>query len=134
MKERKISQHKVCLDFSFRQRKSTQLSTWPEKLEESANAARLIPEYNADAERPEDIYPLHHIIPEPEWAALDGLLHKLKNASNDHSRARILPNARSDWLRQNLMLAYSVPKPKSKVAFVSLTPQFIYLFLAHGLR
>ncbi|KAH9966192.1 Rpa49 subunit specific to nuclear RNA polymerase I [Lactifluus volemus] len=88
-----------------------------EKMEESANAARLIPAYNADAERPEDIYPLHHIIPEPEWATLDGLLHKLKNATDDYSRARLLPNARSDWLRQNLMLAYSVPKPKSKVAF-----------------
>jgi DNA-directed RNA polymerase I subunit RPA49 len=98
-------------------------------MEESANAARLIPAYNADAERPEDIYPLHHIIPEPEWATLDGLLHKLKNATDDYSRARLLPNARSDWLRQNLMLAYSVPKPKSKVAFVSFDPPIILSLL-----
>jgi DNA-directed RNA polymerase I subunit RPA49 len=88
-------------------------------MEESANAARLIPAYNANAERPEDIYPLHNIIPEPEWAALDGLLHKLKNATDDRSRVRLLPNARSDWLRHHLMLAYSVPKPKSKISFVA---------------
>ncbi|KAH9054896.1 RNA polymerase I associated factor A49-like protein [Lactarius vividus] len=86
-----------------------------EKMEEAVNAARLIPAYNADAERPEDIYPLHNIIPEQEWAALDGLLHKLKNEPDDRARVRLLPNARSDWLRQHLMLAYSVPKPKSKL-------------------
>jgi DNA-directed RNA polymerase I subunit RPA49 len=89
-------------------------------MEDSANAARLIPAYNADAERPEDIYPLHNIVPEPEWAALDGLLSKLKNAADDRSRVRLLPNARSDWLRQHLMLAYSSPKPKSKIVFVPL--------------
>lgn len=91
-----------------------------EKMQDSANAARLIPAYNADAERPEDIYPLHNIIPEPEWAALDSLLSKLKNAADDRSRARLLPNARSDWLRQHLMLAYSSPKPKRKIVFVPL--------------
>ncbi|KAI0295096.1 Rpa49 subunit specific to nuclear RNA polymerase I [Multifurca ochricompacta] len=86
-----------------------------EKMEDMANAARLIPPYNADAKRPQDIYPLHNIIPEPEWAALDGLLHKLKNATDDRSRIRLLPNARSDWLRQHLMLVYSAPKPNSKL-------------------
>ena len=91
-----------------------------EKLEDSTNAARLIPAYNADAERPEDIYPLHNIVPEPEWAALDGLLSKLKSAADDRSRVRLLPNARSDWLRQHLMLAYSSPKPKSKLVFVAV--------------
>jgi len=91
-----------------------------EKLEDSANAARLIPAYNADAERPEDIYPLHNIVPEPEWAALDGLVSKLKNAADDRSRARLLPSARSDWLQQHLMLAYSSQKPKSKIVYVPL--------------
>jgi DNA-directed RNA polymerase I subunit RPA49 len=89
-------------------------------MEDSANAARLIPAYNADAERPEDIYPLHNIVPEPEWATLGSLLSKLKNAADDRSRARLLPNARSDWLRQHLMLTYSSPKPKSKIVFVTL--------------
>jgi DNA-directed RNA polymerase I subunit RPA49 len=89
-------------------------------MEESANAARLIPAYDADAQRPEDIYPLHNIIPELEWAALDSVLPKLKNAADDRARARLLPNARSDWLRQHLMLAYSSSKPKSKIVFVPI--------------
>jgi DNA-directed RNA polymerase I subunit RPA49 len=89
-------------------------------MKDVVNAARLIPGYNADAQRPEDIYPLHNIIPEQEWAALDGLLHKLKNEHDDRARIRLLPNARSDWLRQHLMLAYSAAKPKSKHVFVHL--------------
>ena len=89
-------------------------------MEESVNAARLIPAYDADAERPEDIYPLHNVIPELEWAALDSLPPKLKNATDDRARARLLPNARSDWIRQHLMLAYSSSKPKSKFVYVPL--------------
>ena len=87
-------------------------------MEDVVNSARLIPVYNADAERPEDVYPLHNVIPEQEWAALDNLLHKLKNEPDDRARVRMLPNARSDWLRQHLVLAYSVPKPKSKLVCV----------------
>ena len=89
-------------------------------MEESVNAARLIPAYDADAQRPGDIYPLHNIIPELEWAALDSLLPKLKHATDDRARARLLPNARSDWIRQHLMLIYSSSKPKSKIVFVPL--------------
>ncbi|KAH9003792.1 RNA polymerase I associated factor A49-like protein [Lactarius hatsudake] len=101
-----------------------------EKMEVAVNAARLIPAYNADAERPEDIYPLHNIIPEQEWAALDGLLHKLKNEPDDRARIRLLPNARSDWLRQHLMLAYSVPKPKSKLVKMLIYASVMFTF--HG--
>ena len=97
-------------------------------MEESVNAARLIPAYDAEAQRPEDIYPLHNIIPELEWAALDSLLPKLKNATDDRARARLLPNARSDWIRQHLMLAYSSSKPKSKIVFVPLC--IIYCLLS----
>ena len=82
------------------------------------NAARLIPAHNADAQKPEDVYPLHNIIPDQEWTALDNLLHKLKNEPDDRARARLLPNARSDWLRQHLMLAYSGPKPRSTLVYV----------------
>ncbi|KAI9451427.1 RNA polymerase I associated factor A49-like protein [Lactarius psammicola] len=99
-----------------------------EKMEEEVNAARLIPAYNADAQRPEDIYPLHNIIPEQEWAALDGLLHKLKSEPDDRARVRLLPNARSDWLRQHLMLAYSVPKPKSKLVKMLIYASMMFTF------
>jgi DNA-directed RNA polymerase I subunit RPA49 len=87
-------------------------------MEESANATRLIPAYDADAQRPEDIYPLHNIISETEWAAIDTLLPQLKNAADDHARVRLLPNTRSDWFRQHLMLAYSSSKPKAKIVCV----------------
>jgi len=99
-----------------------------EKMAESANAARLIPAYDVDAERPEDIYPLHNIIPELEWAALDGLLPKLKNAADDRARTRLLPNARSDWFRQHLMLAYSSSKPKSKIAKMLIYASVMFAF------
>lgn len=101
-----------------------------EKMEDVVNAARLIPAYNADAQRPDDIYPLHGIIPEQEWAALDGLLHKLRNETDDRARVRLLPNARSDWLRQHLMLAYSVPKPKSKLVKMLIYASVMFTF--HG--
>ena len=100
-------------------------------MEESANATRLIPAFDADAQRPEDIYPLHNIIPEMEWAALDSILPKLKNAADDRARVRLLPNARSDWLRQHLMLAYSSPKPKTKIVFV---PFLHRILLFHFIR
>ena len=133
MRERKTFLQKVRLDLHFSSEMlSLMWKDWPEKMEESANAARLIPAYNADAERPEDIYPLHNIVPEPEWAALDGLLSKLKNAADDRSRARLLPNARSDWLRQHLMLAYSSPTPKSKIVFV--LPPLLVPLPAHTIR
>ncbi|KAI9454084.1 RNA polymerase I associated factor A49-like protein [Russula earlei] len=105
-----------------------------EKMEDLVNAARLIPAYNADAEQPEDIYPLHNIIPEPEWAAMDRLLPMLKNAADDHARARLLPNARSDWLRRHLMLAYSSPKPKAKIAKMLIYTSMMFTFLGVARR
>jgi len=100
-----------------------------EKLEDSTNAARLIPAFNADAKSPEEIYPLHNIIPELEWAAMNSLLPKLKNASDDRARERALPHARSDWLRHHLMLAYSSPKPKSKIAKMLIYASVMFTFL-----
>jgi len=99
-----------------------------EKLKDVVNAARLIPAYDADAQKPEDVYPLHNIIPEQEWAALDNLLHKLKNEPDDRARVRLLPNARSDWLRQHLMLAYSTPKTKSKLIKMLIYASVMFTF------
>ncbi|KAN0142082.1 RNA polymerase I associated factor, A49-like protein [Lactarius tabidus] len=99
-----------------------------EKMEHVVNAARLIPAYNADAQRPEDVYPLHNIIPEQEWAALDNLLYKLKNEPDDRARVRLLSNSRSDWLRQQLMLAFSAPKPKSKLVKILIYASVMFTF------
>ena len=130
MRERGTSHHKVRPDLSFPSKRLAHFRGCPEQMDDSANAARLIPTYNADAKRPEDVYPLHNIIPELEWAALGRLLSKLKNATDDHARARLLPNARSEWLRQHLMLAYSSPKPKPKVGSALLS--FISSSLVHN--
>ena len=83
----------------------------------AANAARLIPPYNMDAETPEDAYPLHGIIPEQEWSALDALYRPLKNMSSTLDRMKSLPNARSQWVREHLNLAYATPKPSSKIVY-----------------
>ncbi|KAH9958750.1 Rpa49 subunit specific to nuclear RNA polymerase I [Russula dissimulans] len=105
-----------------------------EKMEDSTNAARLIPAFDADAKNPEDIYPLYNIISELEWAAMDSLLPKLKNESNDRARARLLPNARSDWLQQHLMLAYSSPKPKSKIVKILIYASVMFTLLSVARR
>ncbi|ETW79765.1 hypothetical protein HETIRDRAFT_440794 [Heterobasidion irregulare TC 32-1] len=81
----------------------------------AADAARLIPPYNMDAETPEDAYPLHGIIPEQEWSALDALYRPLKNMSSTLDRMKSLPNVRSQWVREHLNLAYATPKPSSKI-------------------
>ncbi|KAI0063354.1 Rpa49 subunit specific to nuclear RNA polymerase I [Artomyces pyxidatus] len=77
-----------------------------EEAKSAADAARLIPPYVADAETPEDAYPLHNIVPEQEWNALDGLIHKLKGASSDLERVQMLPNVRSTWVKQHLSQAF----------------------------
>ncbi|KAI0052437.1 RNA polymerase I associated factor, A49-like protein [Auriscalpium vulgare] len=82
----------------------------------AADAARLIPPYNAEAQTPEDAYPLLQIIPEQEWNALDGLVQQLKGAASDTDRYRMLPFVRSTWIRQHLRRAFSGPKPKNKDA------------------
>ncbi|KAA1474187.1 RNA polymerase I associated factor, A49-like protein [Dentipellis sp. KUC8613] len=85
-----------------------------EEAKLAADAARPIPPYNMEAEIPEDIYPLHGIIPEQEWQALDSLLPQLKAASSNLARAKLLSNTRSKWVSQHLALAYAGPKPKAK--------------------
>jgi hypothetical protein len=133
MKQRKTFPHKVRLGFFSCEKCLAHVKGPSEKMEDSANVARLIPVYNTDAERPEDIYPLHNIVPEPEWAALDSPFSKLKKAADDRSRERLLPNARSSWLQQHLMLAYSSLKPKSKIVYVPLIVSYP-VFPAHRSR
>ena len=94
-------QLEVCLDslFLFHAKCPANAGGWPETIEASANSTHLIPAYNADAQRSEDTYSLHDIIPEPEWTALDSLLPKLKDVADDRTKVRLLPNAPIDQLR-----------------------------------
>ncbi|THH13487.1 hypothetical protein EW146_g6740 [Bondarzewia mesenterica] len=85
-----------------------------EEAKLAADAARLIPPYNLEAESPDEAYPLHSIIPEQEWNSLDAAIHPLKKAKSTYERTKLLPRMRSTWLREHLNHAFSGPKPKTK--------------------
>ncbi|KAI0759036.1 RNA polymerase I associated factor, A49-like protein [Fomes fomentarius] len=80
-----------------------------EEAKATADSSRLIPPYNADAERPEDVYALHDIIPEAELNALP--INVFKSAKTHQERYALLPFNRSDWVKLQLRLIYSAPKP-----------------------
>ncbi|KAI0312268.1 RNA polymerase I associated factor A49-like protein [Amylostereum chailletii] len=82
----------------------------------AADEARLVPAYNPDANTPEDAYPLHNIIPEQEWNALDSLLPALKEATTVMECLKAMPFARSTWLKHHL----GVIVIKSKVPSATL--------------
>ncbi|KAI0031466.1 Rpa49 subunit specific to nuclear RNA polymerase I [Vararia minispora EC-137] len=83
-----------------------------DKAQEVADSARLIPAYDANAMTPEDAYPLHNIIPEPELNALDSLASSLKSAENVTARLKCLPFAQSEWIKHHLLQAF---RPGSKL-------------------
>ncbi|TFY80647.1 hypothetical protein EWM64_g3361, partial [Hericium alpestre] len=85
-----------------------------EEAKLAADAARPIPPYDLDATTPEDAYPLHGIIPEQEWAALDALLPQLKAAESHAQRYQLLSNTRSNWVKGHVKHAYEAPKPNPK--------------------
>ena len=80
-----------------------------EEAKATADSHRLIPPYNEDAERPQDVYSLHDIIPEAELNALP--INAFKSAKTPQERYALLPYARSDWVQLQLRLVYAAPKP-----------------------
>ncbi|KAI0354308.1 RNA polymerase I associated factor A49-like protein [Trametes cingulata] len=80
-----------------------------EEAKATADSSRLVPPYNADAQNPGDVYALHDIIPEAEFNALP--ISAFKSAKSDKDRIALLPFSRSDWLKLQLKLIYSAPKP-----------------------
>ncbi|KAI0744617.1 RNA polymerase I associated factor, A49-like protein [Earliella scabrosa] len=80
-----------------------------EEAKATADSHRLIPPYNEDAERPQDVYSLHDIIPEAELNALP--INAFKSARTPQERYALLPYARSDWVQLQLRLVYAAPKP-----------------------
>ncbi|PSS37246.1 hypothetical protein PHLCEN_2v884 [Hermanssonia centrifuga] len=75
----------------------------------TADSNRLIPTYDENAQRPEDVYKLHDIIPEVEFNALS--ITPFKVAVTMHERKALLPHSRSNWINQHLSLLFSAPKP-----------------------
>ncbi|KZT23008.1 Rpa49 subunit specific to nuclear RNA polymerase I [Neolentinus lepideus HHB14362 ss-1] len=79
-----------------------------EEAKAVADSSRLIPEYQAGAATPDDVYQLHDIIPEVEWNALS--VSALTAAQSQRERVALLPHTRSIWINQNLHLLFSAPK------------------------
>ncbi|KAF8630259.1 hypothetical protein AX17_005445 [Amanita inopinata Kibby_2008] len=90
-----------------------------EEAKENADKSRLIPPYSATATEPEDIYPLHEIIPESEWKALS--ISAFDNAEDDRERIKLLPFRHSEWIKYHLSRAMKEPgktkKRKLKLLF-----------------
>ncbi|RPD77153.1 RNA polymerase I associated factor, A49-like protein [Lentinus tigrinus ALCF2SS1-7] len=80
-----------------------------EEAKATADSSRLIPPYNADAHRPQDVYALHDIIPEAEFNALS--IGAIKSAKSLPDRFKLLPFDRSDWVKLQLRLIFSEGKP-----------------------
>lgn len=87
-----------------------------EEAKATADSSRLIPPYNEDAQRPHDVYALHDIIPEAEFNAIP--VNAFKNANDMKDRYALLPWSRSDWVKLQLRLIYSAPKPDKRDLYV----------------
>ena len=85
----------------------------PEEAKAAADSSRLIPRYNEDAQRSEDVYALHDIIPDAEFNAIP--VNSFKSATTSQERYALLPWDRSDWVKLQLRLLYSAPKPDKRV-------------------
>lgn len=84
-----------------------------EEAKVEADKNRLIPPFNADAERPGDVYILSDIIPEAEFNALN-ISSFLQKGLSDKDRQAFLPYTRSNWINLQLRLLFSSGKPSNK--------------------
>ncbi|EIW76612.1 Rpa49 subunit specific to nuclear RNA polymerase I [Coniophora puteana RWD-64-598 SS2] len=92
---------------------NTQSLPTQEEAKASADSARLVPKYNADALTPQDIYPLHNIIPEAEWKSIS--VSSMTAAKTQSERTSLLPFRRSNWINQHLNQAFAAPSPNKTV-------------------
>ncbi|KAH9943769.1 RNA polymerase I associated factor, A49-like protein [Amylocystis lapponica] len=96
-----------------------------EEAKASADSSRLIPSHNVDAQRPQDVYPLHGIIPEAEFNALSIAAFK---AAEPSQRQQLLPYSRSNWVNQHLRLLSSAPKLKKSEMKILLYISTMFAF------
>ncbi|KAL0952487.1 hypothetical protein HGRIS_006751 [Hohenbuehelia grisea] len=76
-----------------------------EEAQEAANSVRLVPPFSLTADDPNDVYPLHDTIPEPEWKALSGAVAPiiaLGLGSRPKEREAALAFKRSKWVNNHL--------------------------------
>ncbi|KXN83994.1 DNA-directed RNA polymerase I subunit rpa49 [Leucoagaricus sp. SymC.cos] len=73
-----------------------------EEAKEVTDNNRLIPPFSTTATKPDDIYPLHSIIPETEWKALS--LSAFDETTSDKERIALLPHSRSQWVNAHMRI------------------------------
>lgn len=109
-----------------------------EEAKSAADMARLIPRYDAEATSPEEAYPLHGIIPEQEWSALDGVWSSIKTIKAKEKETgernvpewnKMWPVQRSTWVKQHVNKAFGVMKPaqQKRVVYVFFSVTFVPL-------
>ena len=80
-----------------------------EQAKAVADNSRLIPPFNADAERPDDVYPIANIITDAEWNSIS--ISAMLKAETDRDRTALLPYNRSAWIKQKVREAFGGRKP-----------------------
>ncbi|KIL57428.1 hypothetical protein M378DRAFT_87941 [Amanita muscaria Koide BX008] len=71
-----------------------------EQVNDTADENKLIPPHSSTATKPEDIYPLHEIIPEVEWKLLS--VGALEQTESEKARIALLPFRHSRWINDHL--------------------------------
>ena len=89
-----------------------------EEAKAKADSSRLIPHHDPDALNPSDVYPLHNMIPKPEWKALSVFAYMAANSSTE--RVALLPYKRSNWINDHLGLAFASPSPSKTTMYVGV--------------
>lgn len=90
-----------------------------EQAKATADDSRLIPPFNASAERPDDVYPITNIITDSEWKSIS--ISAILKAENDRDRVAHLPYNRSTWIKQKVQESFAGRKPRKtnlKLLFV----------------
>jgi len=80
-----------------------------EQAKATADNSRLIPLFNAAAERPDDVYPITNVITDAEWNSIS--ISAILKAESDRDRAALLPYNRSAWIKQKVRDAFAGRKP-----------------------
>ena len=92
-----------------------------EQAKATADDSRLIPPFNADAERPDDIYPITNVITDAEWNSIS--ISAMLKAENDRDRAALLPYNRSTWIKHRVRDVFAGRKPsKTTLYLLSFIP------------
>lgn len=64
-----------------------------------------LPPFNIDATSPDKIYPLHDMIPQPEFSAIP--IKGLRFAEDEAARLKFIHFAGSEWIRSHLRAAFA---------------------------